>query len=384
MSDSLAGVFDLLATELAHLRPGGAEVIDVHTHLGDDEDGMSLDPAGLVEMLDAAGAAKAVVFPLHDPQRDPAYRLPNDRVLAWAAESDGRFIQLCRLDPLQDPVVEAERCLAAGARGIKLHPRAQSFGLTGLCEPIFALAEQAGVPILIHAGRGLPDAFGPELVELGQRHPEAPLIMAHVGVADQGALADGLRGHPAAVFDSSWMNMMDTMALFARVPAERIVFGADPPYGRTFVGLYLILRVLACLGVDHDTRREVIGGGAARLFAGEPLAAPTAPRGPQHVVLDAKLARLQTNLMMVLGSIFGGSPERALDMLWLSQMTCRDSHPGAAGAALERIAPLLEATRTALLEHPDAPRLSTPPIVLAMAIAATEVPQPLPAEAAGL
>jgi hypothetical protein len=180
------------------------------------------------------------------------------------------------------------------------------------------------------------------------------------------------------------MNMMDTMALFARVPAERIVFGADPPYGRTFVGLYLILRVLACLGVDHDTRREVIGGGAARLFAGEPLAAPTAPRGPQHVVLDAKLARLQTNLMMVLGSIFGGSSERALDMLWLSQMTCRDSDPGAAGSALERIAPLLEATRSALLEHPDAPRLSTPPIVLAMAIAATEVPQPLPAEPAGL
>ncbi len=243
MNDPLADVLGLLSQELAHLRPGG-EVIDIHTHLGHDEDGMSLDPAGLIEMLDAAGAQRAVVFPLHDPERDPAYRVPNDRVLAWAAESEGRFIPLCRLDPQQDPVAEAERCLAAGARGIKLHPRAQSFALVGLCDPIFALAEQAGVPILIHAGRGLPEAFGRELVELGQRHPGAPLIMAHVGVADQGALADGLRDHPAAVFDTSWMNMMDTMALFARVPAERIAFGADPPYGRTFVGLYVVLRIV--------------------------------------------------------------------------------------------------------------------------------------------
>ena len=350
-------------------------MIDVHTHLGLDEDGMSLDPAGLIAMLDAADAAQAVTFPLHDPERNPAYRVPNDRVLAWAAESGGRLIPLCRLDPQQEPVAEAERCLARGARGIKLHPRAQSFGLVGLCEPIFELAEQAGVPILIHAGRGLPENFGHEVVELAHRHPGAPLILAHVGVADQGTMADGLRDHPAAVFDTSWMNMLDTMALFARIPAERVVFGSDPPYGRTFVGLYLVLRVLACLGVDADTRRHVVGDGTARILAGEPLMAPTPPRAPQQIVMDAKLARLHANLMLVLGSVFSANAERALDMLWLSEMTCRDDNPGAAGAALERIAPLLEACRRGLTEHPEQPRMSAAPLVVAMAIAATEVPQ---------
>ena len=353
-------------------------MIDVHTHLGLDEDGMSLDPEGLIAMLDAADAARAVTFPLHDPERHPAYRVPNDRVLEWAAASGGRLVPLCRLDPQDCPVEEAERCLARGAQGIKLHPRAQAFGLTGLCEPIFALAEQAGVPILIHAGRGLPENFGVELVELAQRHPGAPLIMAHVGVADQGTMADGLLGHPAAVFDTSWMNMLDLMALFARVPAERVVFGSDPPYGRTFVGLFLILRLLACLGVDADTRRHVVGDGAARLLAGEPLMEPTAPRAPQQLLMDAKLARLHANLMLVLGSVFAANPERAIDMLWLSQMTCRDTNPGEAGAALERIAPLLEAARRGLVEHPDQPRMAAPMLVLAMAIAATEVPQRVP------
>jgi len=212
-------------------------------------------------------------------------------------------------------------------------------------------------------------------VELAQRHPGAPLVMAHVGVADQGVLADGLRDHPSAVFDTSWMNVMDTMALFARVPAERIVFGSDPPYGRTFVGLYLVLRMLACLGVDTETRRAVVGGTVTRMVAGEPLAPTTAPRAPQQILLDAKLARLHANLMLVLGIMFTGTAERALDMLWLSQMACRDANPGAAGAALERIAPLLEHSQRFLEQHPDSPRQAGAPLVLAMAIAATEVPQ---------
>jgi Glycine cleavage system T protein (aminomethyltransferase) len=44
-------------------------------------------------------------------------------------------------------------------------------------------------------------------------------------------------------------------------------------------------------------------------------------------------------------------------------------------AALERIAPLLEHSRRFLEEHPDTPRQAGAPLVLAMAIAATEVPQ---------
>jgi hypothetical protein len=177
------------------------------------------------------------------------------------------------------------------------------------------------------------------------------------------------------VFDTSWMNMLDTLALFARVPAERIVFGSDPPYGRTFVGLFLVLRALASLGVDADTRRHVIGEGTTRLLEDRPLMEPTPPRAPEQLRMDAKLARLHANLMLVLGAVLAGAPDRALDMVWLSQMTCRDPNPGPAGAALERIAPLLDACRASLLENPDQPRLASPPLVLAMAIAATEVPQ---------
>jgi predicted TIM-barrel fold metal-dependent hydrolase len=87
-------------------------------------------------------------------ERKPAYSVPNDRVIAWAEASAGRLVPFCRLDPAEGPLEEAERCLAAGARGIKLHPRAQDFVFDGPeMDGVFALAESARVPILIHAGR---------------------------------------------------------------------------------------------------------------------------------------------------------------------------------------------------------------------------------------
>src|SRR6202020_1842573 len=155
------------AKEARDLLPADAEVLDAHTHLGLDEDGRSLSLPELLTQLDEAGARRACVFPLHDPERRPSYSLPNDRVLAWAGESEGRLIPFCRLDPSEAPVAEAERSIAAGARGIKLHPRAQEFGFDGSeLEGIFTVAEQAGVPILIHAGRGLPP-IAQGLAELG-------------------------------------------------------------------------------------------------------------------------------------------------------------------------------------------------------------------------
>src|SRR5215471_5323582 len=90
--------------EAQRLLPYGVEVFDAHTHLGLDEDGRSLDLATLLAQLDDAGARRACVFPLHDPERRPAYSLPNDRVLAWAGESEGRLIPFCRLDPAETPV----------------------------------------------------------------------------------------------------------------------------------------------------------------------------------------------------------------------------------------------------------------------------------------
>ncbi|HLL91849.1 MAG TPA: amidohydrolase family protein, partial [Solirubrobacteraceae bacterium] len=204
MNDSLYA--DALAPFLAEVqrrRPADAEVIDAHTHLGLDEDGRSLALPQLLTQLDHAGARRACVFPLHDPERKPSYSVPNDRVLEWARESEGRLLPFCRLDPAEDALAEGERCLAAGARGIKLHPRAQDFVFDGgELDDVFRLAQAADVPILIHAGRGLPP-LAEGLVDLALRHPGTVLILAHGAICDQGILTSRLADHPGVLYDIS-------------------------------------------------------------------------------------------------------------------------------------------------------------------------------------
>ena len=293
--------------EISSLRPSGSVVVEAHAHLGADEDGRTLSPDALRAMLDHDDVARAVVFPLHDPERKPAYSLPNDRVQAWADESDGRFVPFCRLDPSETPIAEAERCLARGARGFKLHPRAQSFGFVdGVADDIFALAEQASVPILIHAGRGMPP-IADGLADVAQRYPGAPLILAHAAIADQGVLTTRLADHPAVLYDTSCFSAFDILSLFARAPAERIVYGSDPPYGRPLTGIYLALRCAAAAGVDDATIDLVLGGTMNRLLAGQPLAEPTAPRSDDTFTVSGRLARVTAYGSVTFGALIGGA-----------------------------------------------------------------------------
>jgi hypothetical protein len=329
------------------LRPAGAELLDAHTHLGLDEDGRSLELGRLLELLDGAGVARACTFPLHDPERRPAYRVPNDRVLAWSAESEGRLVPFCRLDPFDEPLTEGERCLAAGARGIKLHPRAQSFtfdghGLEAALDGIFGLAEEAAVPILIHAGRGLPP-LADGLVALAMRHPEVVLILAHSAICDQGVLTTGLADHPGVLYDTCCFFPVDVTELFARVPAERIVFGSDPPYGRPASGAYLALRVAQHAGLDDAAVRGLMGETMTALLDGRGLPAPRPPRGSPTLTLSGRLARVYGYASVAGPALFAGMAERAQEAVDMALAAAREPQEGPDSEALEMVGSALGA-----------------------------------------
>ena len=374
MNDSLyAAALAPFLAEVERLRPAETEVIDAHTHLGLDEDGRSLSLVELLRQLDRADARRACVFPLHDPERKPSYSVPNDRVLAWAAESEGRLVPFARLDPAEAPLVEAERALHAGARGIKLHPRAQDFVFDGGdMDEVFALAESASVPILIHAGRGLPP-LADGLVDLALRHPGAVLILAHGAICDQGILTTRLAEHPGVLYDMSCFFPLDVIELFARVPAERIVFASDPPYGLPATTLYMALRVAAKAGLDEATTKTVLGGTMAALIDGEQLPAVGPVRRGPTIELSGRLARVYGYASLVGPALFGGAIEQARGMLDLALAACRDPVPGAVGDALETIGMALSAA-TALLADEDGVRPAIDLVYRSIVRAATELP----------
>src|SRR3954449_5335822 len=90
-ADAIEAAFTPFREEGRALLTDGAVGLDAHTHLGVDEDGQSLEREGLLAALDEVSPdARACTFPLHDPDRHPGYRRPNDRVLEWAGASGGR------------------------------------------------------------------------------------------------------------------------------------------------------------------------------------------------------------------------------------------------------------------------------------------------------
>jgi hypothetical protein len=353
-ADAIEAAFTPFREEGRALLTDGAVVLDAHTHLGVDEDGQSLELEALLAALDEVSPdARACTFPLHDPDRHPGYRRPNDRVLAWAAESDGRLVPYCRLDPSEDPVGEAERCLARGARGIKLHPRAQAFEFgIAAADDIFRVAREASVPILIHAGRGMAPMDA--LAELALRYPEVTLVLAHAGIAGQGMFASRLAGHPGVVYDTSTLSTFDVIELFARVPAERIVFASDVPYGRPAFGIYQALRVGAKVaGLSEDELALLAGGTMSALLDGEPPRPATAPRVPEVRPVVGRLLRVTTYLHSAFASMLAGDgrrdPARALPWIAMGRTVCRDPEPGPAGDALARIDASLDAAERILL-----------------------------------
>jgi hypothetical protein len=202
-----------------------------------------------------------------------------------------------RLDLTESPVDEAVRCLDRGARGIKLHPRAQKFLLDDeRLAPIFELAADRKVPILIHGGRGLPP-IADQLALLMDRY-EPQLIVAHAGIVDLAALAHHFGGRPNVFFDTSVWSALDLLDLYRLVSPEQVLYASDYPYGQQPASLLISLRTARMSGLDDGQLRAVLGGNALRIARGEPALELTAPRGVAELTTPITFARIHQYLSM--------------------------------------------------------------------------------------
>jgi predicted TIM-barrel fold metal-dependent hydrolase len=297
-------LFDGFEAELRKELPAGAEIFDAHTHLGTDIDSMVGRYDELEELMDRYGISRANVFCLDEPDREPGFRAPNDRTLAFAERANGRLIPYVRLDLTEAPIEEAERCLDLGARGIKLHPRAQKFLLDDeRLAPVFAIAAERRVPILIHGGRGLPP-IADSLDRLVDAYPEAQLIIAHAGIADLTGLAGCFAGKAGVFFDTSVWRPIDLLSFFRLVPPEQILYASDYPYGQQPGSLFIALRTARSAGLTEAQIVEILAGNANRIANGEPPHEPSEPQGAEVLAQPMTLARVHQYLSMAMPMLF--------------------------------------------------------------------------------
>ena len=328
--------------ELARELPEGAEVFDAHVHLGNDIDGFSGVYEDLEAINDRYGISRAFMFCMDETDRHPAFRAANDRTLAFAERSGGRLIPFVRLDLAEEPIEEATRALDAGARGIKLHPRAQRFLLNDeRLAPVFSLAAERRVPILIHGGRGLPP-IADNLARLVETYPDAQLIIAHAGIADLGELAGHFGGKAGVFFDTSVWSPIDLLSLYHLVSPEQIVYASDYPYGQQPSSLLIALRTAKLAGFDDEQLRGMLAGNANRIAEGEPPLEPSTPRGSDTFSQPMAFARIHQYLSMATPLLWTRQAD-TIGVLGLALNACadRDGHK----QEREQIRELIEAAR---------------------------------------
>lgn len=309
------------------LLPEGTEVWDSHTHAGhNDPDGVVGTVPRLLEKLDEAGHAGAVLITSQEPTGYPA---ANDRILKEAANANGRLIPYLRVDPRlgTDAVAEAERSLSLGARGIKMHPRGEQFSLADpTVYDIGRVAAAHGVPIMFHAGRGIP-ALGDDALRLIDTIDGLNIILGHAGISDLSWIGPEAKNHPGLFFDTAWWSMPSILMLFATVSPDRITYASDTPYGSPRTISTVAMRAAGAAGYSEDAMRAVFGGNILSLLAGVRPTVEGGPAGNAILPHDTVVSTVYSSFHAALTQMLrGGDPHEAVSLAKLA-VRVPDDHP---------------------------------------------------------
>lgn len=346
----------ILAAEFA-ARGEGIRPFDVHAHTGTDLDGTTRSSDEHVRDLEAVNG-RSVVFPLCVAS---GYEAENRRVIEECRRHPDVLVPFARLDPKVSSKRDAADALAGGAKGFKLHPRSEAFGLEHPnVEAIIGVAAEVQAPVLIHAGTGV-GSFGSTIVELAERHRQCPIVLAHAGISDLSWLWRVVPEHPNLFFDTAWLVPADLLALFALVPPGRILYGSDAPYMDIDLLMTMTLRCAHFTGLSRDAIALVMGGQLERLLVGEaPLDAGPAPGSPE-IVLSPGESRIVSLLSGLGGSMLGGGDtSQSLELAHLALA----GDPATSDGSPSVLAELIEECRS---PSPEAIRA----LVLALTLAAT-------------
>ena len=223
----------------------------------------------------------AVVFSVDERLSGRAV-VPNDAVLAAAVRHPDVLIPFVSVDPMRGApaLAEADRLIAAGARGFKLHPPLMGFTPNDpAVYPFYERLEAARLPVLVHTGHsgigtgvrggaGVRLKYGNPLPldDVAVDFPDLPIILAHPSYPWQDEAISIALHKPNVFIDlSGWSPkyFSTTLVRYAEtLLREKVLFGSDFP----FITPDRWLRDFAALPFRDDVRPLVLKWNAARLL----------------------------------------------------------------------------------------------------------------------
>lgn len=199
--------------------------------------------------------------------------LGNDAMLAMCASEGARVRMMVTVNPnhTEHALREIERCVAAGAIGVKL--LASRRADDPLLDPVCALAARLGLPVLHHIWqhrrREWPNqeiSDGADLARLAARHPTVNFILAHIGGGgDYAHTFHAVKDSPNVLPDLSGSGVDRGMLddAIKALGARRLLWGSDV----TMCTGLAKLRALETTGLlNTDDLQDIRWRNAARIF----------------------------------------------------------------------------------------------------------------------
>ncbi len=227
-------------------------ICDAHVHLGKSGPWQPfLDPTtrvhALIRLLDKVGVEKAVVFP--NPNVGDKYPEMNNYISECVRKHPERFVGFGRVDPRrEDAIVELVRMKEElGLSGLKLHPMVECFRPDHpFFNKLFQKTNELGLPILFHTGEGFSS---PSLIlKIARRHPELPIILAHLRESCLGAMKECRN-----IYVETSGTLPNFIEAAANIDDDRILFGSDIPYYRFLTQI----AVVEAAAISQKAKRKI-------------------------------------------------------------------------------------------------------------------------------
>ncbi|MSS72165.1 MAG: amidohydrolase [Candidatus Latescibacteria bacterium] len=245
----------------------GYRIIDAHGHVGSwQQYGMDDGLDGVLHMMDRGGVDVACLFNVFWGEA----RRGNDALAAFVQARPDRFIGFAFVTPHypEEMVPELERAVdRLGFKGIKIYPPYFPLPVSDpVWDPVFAFANERGLPLLSHTWGGDAKCCPSLFVPLAERYPNVSWIVGHAGGtgAGRGIAVEAARKVPNLYLEicSSWRNPGAIEDLVSGAGADRVLYGSDLPLiePRVHVG-----RVMTA-DLSEADRRKVLGENVARIL----------------------------------------------------------------------------------------------------------------------
>lgn len=277
----------------------GMPLVDVHVHVGRRSsvkppwelwvpgftgmrdvveglyDGDTVDPARFHAYLESEGVDLALVMAEYSPAVTGVQAVED--VLPLVEHDPNRVGFIAAINPYFHHPVKAElrRQLDLGAAALKVHPVHGGFpGNDRRLYPAYALCEEAGVPVVVHAGTsffpGASNRYGDPsyMADVVRDFPGLKVLLAHGGRGWWYDTAGFMATTDANVFiEISGLPPKRLLEYFARFDlarlAPRFVFGTDWPGSP---GIRANAEAVAGLGWDRSVLERVLYRNALDLY----------------------------------------------------------------------------------------------------------------------